>query len=269
MLASRADSAQRVSVHSADVSDEAAVRAALGEVEAQHGGVDVLIASAGKATPRTLEGSTAAELGEMFSLNVVGARNAVAASLPLMRSTGGGRIVLISSQAGQVGMFGYAQYSATKFALRGLAEALAMELHTRAIRVSVAFPPDTDTPGLAHENVGKPELTKRLSGASATVQPEVVAAAILGGVERWRFFIPVGVDGWLLATATAGMAPASTVAEAAVQVLFAGLARVVALAVVGGFYSTVASHDASHVGWAKPAPAAATPATEGERIKTA
>lgn len=253
-------------MHSADVGDEAAVGAALRQVAAEHGGVvDVLIACAGRAIPRTVEGGTAAELSDMFALNVLGARNAVAHALPLMRRPGGGRVVLVSSQAGQVGLFGYAQYSATKFALRGFAEALAMELHTRRIRVSLAFPPDTDTPGLALENEGKPELTRRLSGASATVAPEVVAAALLGGVERWRFFIPVGMDGWLLAAATAGLAPASTLAEAAVQVLLAGAARIAALAVVGGFYSTVAAHDASHVGWAAGPEVAAARAAEGKK----
>lgn len=250
-----------MTVHSADVSDEAAVRTALNEVAEAHGGVvDALVVCAGKAIPRTLEGSTAAELASMFSLNVVGARNAVACALPHMRRPGGGRIVLVSSQGGQVGIFGYSQYSSTKFALRGLAEALSMELYTRRIRVSLCFPPDTDTPGLAIENEGKPEITRILSGATTTVAPEVVARALIGGMERWRFFIPVGVDGWLLSLATAGMAPASTLAEAVLQVLLAGIGRLVALSVVGGFYSTVATTDKSAVGWASPEVAARTDA---------
>ena len=51
----------------------------------------------------------------------------------------------------QVGIFGYTAYSASKFALRGLAEALQMELRPLGAAVTLAFPPDTDTPGLAFE----------------------------------------------------------------------------------------------------------------------
>jgi NAD(P)-dependent dehydrogenase (short-subunit alcohol dehydrogenase family) len=51
----------------------------------------------------------------------------------------------------QVGIFGYTAYSASKFALRGLAEALQMELRPLGAAVTLAFPPDTDTPQLAFE----------------------------------------------------------------------------------------------------------------------
>ncbi len=50
------------------------------------------------------------------------------------------------------------------------------------------------------------------------LQPEVVGQALLDGIERWRFFIGVGFDGWLLTTVTAGMAPASTLLSGVMQV---------------------------------------------------
>ncbi len=62
-----------------------------------------------------------------------------------------GRILFVSSQAGQIGIYGYTAYSATKFALRGLAEALQMELKPYNIYISVSYPPDTDTPGFKDE----------------------------------------------------------------------------------------------------------------------
>lgn len=49
----------------------------------------------------------------------------------------------------QVGIYGYTAYSASKFGLRGLAEALQQEVIGDDIHISVIFPPDTDTPGLA------------------------------------------------------------------------------------------------------------------------
>jgi 3-dehydrosphinganine reductase len=62
-----------------------------------------------------------------------------------------GRILFVSSQAGQIGIFGYTAYSATKFALRGFAEALQMELKPYGIYVTLSYPPDTDTPGFKEE----------------------------------------------------------------------------------------------------------------------
>lgn len=66
-----------------------------------------------------------------------------------------GRILFVSSQAGQIGIFGYSAYSASKFALRGLVEALQMEVKPYNIYVTLSFPPDTDTPGFKEENITK------------------------------------------------------------------------------------------------------------------
>ncbi len=123
----------------------------------------------------------------------------------------------------------------------GLAQSLAMELHKRRILVSVSFPPDTDTPLLAAENLQKPRITKLLSDASATTTPEHVARTIVAGMERWRFALPVGFDGWMLATLTAGMGPAGSAGAAAVQVLTMGLWRAVALCYLQSFYGIAKS----------------------------
>ncbi|GLJ46499.1 hypothetical protein SUGI_0979970 [Cryptomeria japonica] len=64
----------------------------------------------------------------------------------------------MSSQTGQVGMYGYMAYFASKFALRGLAEALQQEVIPHNIHVSLIFPPVTDTLGLVEENKMRPEI---------------------------------------------------------------------------------------------------------------
>lgn len=66
----------------------------------------------------------------MMDLNFLGGVNVTKAALKGMKDNNGGRIVFISSQAGQVGVFGYTAYSASKFALRGFAESLQMEVLT-------------------------------------------------------------------------------------------------------------------------------------------
>lgn len=127
----------------------------------------------------------------------------------------------------------------SKFALTGFAQALSMELYNRRILVSISFPPDTDTPLLASENLQKPHITKLLSDASATVKPEHVARSIVQGMVNWEPSIAVGFDGWMLATLTAGMGPAGSFSNALVQTLTAGLWRAVALCYVQHFYSVV------------------------------
>jgi 3-dehydrosphinganine reductase len=65
-----------------------------------------------------------------MSVNYLGAVYTTRAVIRGMKARKRGRIVLVSSQAGQLGVFGYSAYSPTKFALRGLAECLQMEVHT-------------------------------------------------------------------------------------------------------------------------------------------
>lgn len=78
-----------------------------------------------------------------------------------------------------LGIFGYSAYGATKFAIRGLAEALAMELTPHNVCVTLALPPDTDTPGFKEEEKTKPLETKLISDAGGLVQPEDVAKNLL------------------------------------------------------------------------------------------
>ena len=137
---------------------------------------------------------------------------------------------------------------ASKFALNGLAQALSMELAPRRILVSVAYPPDTDTPLLAQENLQKPRITRLLSEATSTVAPDVVARGIVAGMERWAPAISVGFDGWMLSTVTAGMGPAGSLGAALLQACTMGLWRAVGHFYVQGFYGTVMKHGAAEGG---------------------
>jgi len=112
------------------------------------------------------------------------------------------------------------------------------------VLVSQVFPPDTDTPLLAAENLQKPTVTRLLSEATATVSPAAVARATLDGVERWQPAIAVGFDGWMLATLTPGMGPAGSLLAALVQAATMGLWRLVGLAYVQWWYrGVIERHD--------------------------
>ena len=130
--------------------------------------------------------------------------------------------------AGQLGIFGFSGYSASKFALRGLAEALQMELKPHGVRVTLAFPPDTDTPGFAAENISKPRETSIICAAGGLLKPEQVASCLLADIRAGRFFSYLGMDGWLLTNVTCGMAPADSLVEFLGQLFCMGACRFVA-----------------------------------------
>ena len=111
-----------------------------------------------------------------------------------MKARGGGYIVNTSSMAGLIGVFGYTDYCASKFALVGFSEALRSELKPHGITVSVLCPPDTDTPGFATENQTKPEETRAISATAKVVSPDAVADELLRGMARERFLIIPGFD---------------------------------------------------------------------------
>lgn len=77
------------------------------------------------------------------------------------------------------GIYGYSAYSAGKWAVRGLAEAVSMELVGTNVRTMISYPPDTDTPGLKQENETKPEETKLISGTAGLHSPESVGKALI------------------------------------------------------------------------------------------
>ncbi len=101
-----------------------------------------------------------------------------------------GGIVLVSSTLGLMGMVGYAQYSPTKFALRGLAESLYQELLPLGIAVHIYFVATIDSPGHLLENATKPEITRILEeGDLSNPSPESRARRLIEGVQAGRFSI--------------------------------------------------------------------------------
>ncbi|KAG9356111.1 hypothetical protein JZ751_000955 [Albula glossodonta] len=150
-----------------------------------------------------------------------------------------GRIMFVSSQAGQIGLFGYTAYSPSKFALRGLAESLQMEMKPYNIYVTVAYPPDTDTPGLAEENKTKPIETKMISETSGVCQPEQVAKIVVKDAVQGNFTSSVGPDGYMLSALTCGMSPVTSITEGLQQIVTMGLFRTIALFYLGSFDSIV------------------------------
>ncbi|MEW6717993.1 MAG: SDR family oxidoreductase [Chloroflexota bacterium] len=183
---------------SMDVSDWNQVKRAVGQVIRESGVPDIIINSAGVTQPGYVQELDVDIFRQMMEINYMGTVHVVKALLPGIIERGSGHIINISSAAGFLGVFGYSAYGASKYAVRGFSDVLRVELKPHGIRVSVAFPPDTDTPQLAYEAPFKPPETKALSGTTKILSPEVVAREILSAAARGKYIILPGFDTKLL-----------------------------------------------------------------------
>jgi NAD(P)-dependent dehydrogenase (short-subunit alcohol dehydrogenase family) len=123
-----------------DVDDDESVASGVADVLAEHGRVDALVACAGWGLAGPVESTPIDRAKAQLETNFWGCVRAVQAVLPGMRANGGGRIVLMSSIGGEIGIPFQAFYSASKFALEGYAEALAYEVAPFGIHVTLIQP---------------------------------------------------------------------------------------------------------------------------------
>ena len=179
------------------MADADAVDRAIGVGVAQQGPIGLLVAGAGMVVPGFFRAQPADAFRRSIEVNYLGAVHLVHAALPHMPP--GGRVVLIASGAALIGFYGYTSYAPSKFAVRGLAEALRSELRPQGIGVSLVHPPDTDTPGYREELRRRPAITSRLAASGGLMTADAVAAAILRGIARRQFTIAPGLALGLLA----------------------------------------------------------------------
>ncbi|GGY85233.1 short-chain dehydrogenase/reductase [Streptomyces omiyaensis] len=123
-----------------DVTDHAAVDRVVGEVAERHGRIDVLVDNAGRTHVGSVEETDDVELRSLFDVHVFGPAALTRAVLPYMRARRSGAIVQVSSVGGQMSTAGFGAYSATKFALEGMSEALAAEVGPLGIHVLIVEP---------------------------------------------------------------------------------------------------------------------------------
>ncbi|MFE3118139.1 oxidoreductase [Streptomyces niveus] len=161
-----------------DVTDTARIDAVVADVAARHGRIDVLVNNAGRTHVGALEETTDEELRALFEVHVFGPAALTRAVLPHMRARRSGAIVQLSSMGGQMSFAGFAAYSATKFALEGMSEALADEVGPLGIKVLVVEPGAFRT-GL----FGGKSLSAEIEAYADTVGPTRRMAATVDGTQ--------------------------------------------------------------------------------------
>lgn len=178
-----------------DVTDEEGCRAAVEDILAETGRIDLLVNNAGYAVPGAVEDVPVDDARRQFDVLVHGVQRLVRQVLPGMRARGSGRIVTVSSVLGQSSYPGLGTYCAGKAAVESLTDALRMELRdVPGVEVSLVEPAWVDTGFAAHatERLAERERTVAyartydalergwvLDGGPLSASPESVADAVV------------------------------------------------------------------------------------------
>lgn len=155
LLARRADRLEALGLpnticRSVDVTDTAALTAAIDEAEAAYGPVDLLVNNAGAMLLGALDVQDPTEWQRMFSVNVLALLGATQVVLRGMKARNGGTILNVSSVAGKKTFPNHAAYVGSKFAVTGITENLREEVADSGVRVMAIYPGAVETELLSH-----------------------------------------------------------------------------------------------------------------------
>jgi 3alpha(or 20beta)-hydroxysteroid dehydrogenase len=164
-----------------DVTREDDWAGAVEEAERMFGRLDILLNNAGILKFAKLTDMTPEEYMNVINVNQTGVFLGMRAVVPAMRKAGGGSIINVSSVEGLRGSPGLVAYVASKFAVRGMTKAAAVELGRDGIRVNSIHPGIVDTPmtrGAGLEGIDIDALFSQIPIRRAGVPEDIVAMAI-------------------------------------------------------------------------------------------
>lgn len=170
------------SVHACDVGERDSAARAVADAVAEHGGLGGVVVSAGIGRHALFREHSLDEMERLVRTNLMGVLHTLHFALPHLERAGGGFVVNLSSVAGRLAQPDEAVYSATKFAVTGLSEALTLELAERGIHVLTVYPGLVRTGFASEEELARvPETVRRRA-----LDPASVADATLRALERGR-----------------------------------------------------------------------------------
>ncbi len=194
-----------IRIETVDVDSDESVKQAFGRILA-HGPVDVLVNNAGIERTGAIEEAPLADFRTCMETNYFGVIRCIQAVIPTMRARGSGAIINVTSIAGKLSPSPFGPYSASKFALEAVSEALAGELRAFGVRVAIVEPGIIDTRMARNiEGMGSSKVYpqgRRWSAlfegtfAAGAGQPQVVGQKVREIVESgtWRLRHPVGTN---------------------------------------------------------------------------
>ena len=198
------DECLTIIISAMDVNDDESVTSGISAIIREHGPVDVLVNNAGVEYHGSIEEVPMADFKAVMETNYFGAVRCIKAVLPHMRESRNGCIINVTSVAGKMANTPLGPYSASKFALEAISEALAQEVKPFNVRVAIVEPGIIDT-----------KMARNISAGGTSIYPQVnrfgslfenslktptpatlVADKILeiAGSGTWQLRHPVGPD---------------------------------------------------------------------------
>jgi NAD(P)-dependent dehydrogenase (short-subunit alcohol dehydrogenase family) len=161
-----------------DMTDGASIDAAFAAVEAELGGVEILVANAGMTEDTLLMRMTEEQFTRVLDTNLTGAWRCARRAATKMVRARWGRMIFMSSVVGLSGGAGQVNYAASKAGLVGMARSIAREIGSRNVTANVVTPGfvETDMTAVLSEELRASYLKQIPSGRMA--QPEEIAAAV-------------------------------------------------------------------------------------------
>jgi len=194
---------RRAHTHRVDVADRAQMKAFADATHAEVEAVDLLINNAGVAISGTFADTSLDDWKWIVDINVHGVVHGMHFFAPQMVARGrGGHIVNIASLGGYLGVDTLPAYSATKFAVKGLSQAVSEEFREHGIDVTAICPSTINTPLTRNARMAggaegdRDELIQQFESQGGT--PEQVALGILDAVRRRRLIAPIAAQAWIL-----------------------------------------------------------------------
>lgn len=188
----------QASAHQVDVSSEAEVRSLRDAVVAAYGHVDIVVNNAGIApAPTRLAEMPLADVRRVLEINLFGAVHGSAIFLPDLLARTEASLVNVSSYCGLVGMPRMVPYTTSKYGVRGLTEALRMELAGTPVAVTLVMPGATKTSLMTNSPLVEESRRaglQKLFDDNPGMSPDAVAAAVLRGIKSGRARVLTGKD---------------------------------------------------------------------------
>lgn len=189
---------EAISLHHVDVANRERMTEFAAEVLAHHRQVDLLINNAGISfTPTLFDDFSPEQFEKLLNINMWGVYNGTYAFLPHLRTRPEASIVNVASLAGLVGLYGYTPYSMSKFAVRGLSEALQSELVGSTVSLTIVYPGGIKTDLIKHA----PDLAEAQREAAhenfsraALLTSDNAARKILKAVQKRKNHLVLGND---------------------------------------------------------------------------
>jgi 3-dehydrosphinganine reductase len=176
---------------SLDLSQDTGLESAFHDIATELGGISILINSAGILREGYFEKLSNRDFRSVMDINYFGVINATRAALPHLKKSKG-RLINIASMAALTGVFGYAPYCGSKYALLGLSEVLRYELTPQGITVQIICPGEFESPMVAALNQTRTPENREHTLTIPITPIDVIVNSVLTGMKSRKFMIIPG-----------------------------------------------------------------------------